>query len=194
MSFSEAAYNSAAKKLGVEVRAIKAVAEVESSGTTQWKIAELPLPPVRLEAHWFGKLTGYAYNDTHPQISSRKWNPALAASTHQGAWEQFWEASSIDFDAAVQATSWGAFQVMGFHWKALGYGSPREMMGAADIGPDGEADGQLDMFVRFILATPAAHDALKRKDWEAFENHYNGGGYGGAYARKMRAAYERNSK
>ncbi len=187
MSFSNEAYNSAADKLGVEVAAIKAVAQVESSGVTHWKIAELPLPPARLEAHWFGKLTGYAYNDTHPQISARKWTPSLAASTHQGAWEQFWEASSLDFDAAVQATSWGAFQVMGFHWKALGYASPKDLMGAADT-----ADGQLDMFVRFILATPAAHDALQRKDWQSFENAYNGGGYGGKYAAKMAAAYERN--
>jgi hypothetical protein len=186
MSYSDDAYNSAADKLGVEARAVKAVADVESAGQTFWTINGEQKPAIRLESHWFGKLTGYVHNDTHPQISSRKWDRNLAASTRAGAWDQYAEAASLDESAAIQACSWGAFQIMGFHWKALGYASPQAFRDSMNT----EA-GQLDAFARFVKATPAAHDALRRKDWRAFENAYNGGGFGGAYADKMAAAYER---
>lgn len=186
MSFSEQDYQEAANKLGVPVARVKAVAEVESGGATFWTINGRPKPPIRVEAHWFGKLTGYRYNDSHPNISSRAWNASLAAKTHDGAWRQFEEARALDESAAIQATSWGAFQIMGFHWKALKYANPQAMMEAMDT-----AGGQLDAFIRFIQASPAIEDALQRGDYEAFENHYNGGGYGGAYARKIEAAEAR---
>jgi len=31
----------------------------------------------------------------------------------------------LDPDAAIQASSWGAFQIMGFHYAALGFSSPQ---------------------------------------------------------------------
>ena len=70
----------------------------------------------------------------------------------------------------------------------LGYASPQAFRDSMNT----EA-GQLDAFARFIKATPAAHDALQRMDWQAFENAYNGGGFGWAYAAKMRDAYERRA-
>jgi hypothetical protein len=59
MSFSESDYQSAAQHLGAPVAHVKAIADVESAGETFWMIDGQQLPPVRLEAHWFGKLTGY---------------------------------------------------------------------------------------------------------------------------------------
>lgn len=185
---NDADYQAAADRLGVSLAAVKAVAEVESSGQPFWTIKGVQKPAIRLEAHWFGKFTGYAYNDTNPQISSKKWNLALAATTHAGAWAQYDEAAALDESAAIQACSWGAFQIMGFHWKALGYASPQ----AFRDGMNTEA-GQLEAFARFIHATPAAHDALQRQDWWAFEAAYNGGGFGGAYAKKMADAYARHA-
>lgn len=186
MAFTDEALQAAADRLECSLPAIKAVSEVESSGTPFWTINGEQHPPVRLEAHWFGKLTGYKYNASHPNISSTAWNPALAANTHEGAYQQLAEARALDEQAALQSCSWGAFQIMGFHWKALGYPNVQAMVAAMDT----EA-GQLDAFARFIHATPPAHDALQRLDWQAFENAYNGGGYNGAYAAKMVAAYER---
>lgn len=184
--FTEQDYEKADTMLGTnDVKKLKAVSMVESSGQNFWNIKGEQRPPIRLEAHWFGNLTKYKYNDTHPHISSKKWNPGLASSTWEGAWDQFEEAYALNPDAAIQACSWGPFQVMGFHWQKLGYDSPQAFKAAAY-----NTAGQMDMFVRFILNTPAAHDALLRGDWEAFENAYNGGGYNGAYATKIRAAYE----
>ena len=177
-------YQSAADRIGVDVAAVKAIAEVESSG----RGFRDGLPIIRLEAHWFGKLTGYQYNDSHPHISCRKWTPSLAARTQGEAWVQFDEAAALDESAAIQSTSWGAYQLMGFHWQTLGYASPQAMREA--MGTD---EGQLDAFVRFINADPVLVDALRRKDWHAFAARYNGLGQVERYAGLIAAAYERHS-
>lgn len=187
MAFTERALQAAADKLGCDLPAIKAVAEVESSGTTFWTVGGKQVPPIRLEAHWFGKLTHYVYNASHPHISSTAWNPALAATTHDGAYAQLAEAEALNKDAAEQSCSWGAFQIMGFHWQALGYPSVQAMVD--DMQTE---DGQLAAFVRFIEVSHNLRDALRYHDWEHFEVGYNGGGQNGAYATKLAAAYERN--
>ena len=148
-------YQSAADQIGAEVAAVKAIAEVESSG----RGFQNGRPIIRLEAHWFGKLTGYQYNESHPHISCRAWSPSLAARNQGEAWVQFEEAAALDEGAAIQATSWGSFQIMGFHWKALGYESPQAMREA--MGTD---EGQLDAFVRFVKADVVLMDALRRHD------------------------------
>jgi hypothetical protein len=177
-------YQSAADQIGVEVAAVKAIAEVESSGQG----FRDGLPIIRLEAHWFGKLTGYQFNDSHPHISCRAWTPALAARNQSEAWVQFDEAASLDEGAAIQSTSWGAFQIMGFHWRALGYDSPQSMREA--MGTDA---GQLDAFVRFVTADAVLVDAARRKDWHAFAARYNGLGQVDRYAGLIAAAYERHA-
>src|SRR5262245_26977038 len=113
-------YESAAGRLGVTARALQAVGAVESSGNAFWTIGGLQRPVIRLEAHWFGKLTNHRYDDSHPRISCRQWSPQLAARTPAAAWQQFEEAAALDEGAAIQATSWGAFQLMGFHYQRLG--------------------------------------------------------------------------
>ena len=178
-------YAQAADELGVEERAIKAVAAVESSGAGFWTIGGEKKPVIRLEAHWFGKLTKYAYNASHPQISCTAWTPALAARTPAAAWQQFDEAAALDEGAAIQATSWGAFQLMGFHYKNLGYASPQAMR--ADMDTE---QGQLSAFVRFIKADPVLLDALRRQDWQSFAGRYNGPGQIDVYSGRMARAYE----
>lgn len=179
------AYAEAAQRLKVEVAAVQAVAKVESSGEALWLIAGEWKPPIRLEAHWFGKLTGYRFNDTHPGISCRKWTPALAARTREGAWAQFEEAAALDRDAAIQASSWGAFQIMGFHFSGLGFPDPEAF---ADTMRTPE--GQIDVFARFIEVNPPILDALRRHDWTAFALHYNGPGQVDSYAGRLARAYQ----
>lgn len=78
---------------------------------------------------------------------------------------------------------------MGFHWKTLGFASPQDMKAAAFT----EA-GQLDLFVRFILANRPLQDALQRRDWHSFAAGYNGPGAVDVYAPKIANAYERHSR
>ncbi len=185
---TEADYQAAADRLGVPIAAVKAVAEVESSGVSFWTINGEQKPPVRLEAHWFGKFTAYRFNDSPPQISSKKWTPALAATTHSGAWGQVEVAAGLDKEAAYKATSWGAFQIMGMHFDRLGYASAEDFANSQYT-----EQGQLDAFICFIHADPVLLDSLRRQDWQAFAGRYNGPGQVDYYAGRMAAAFERHS-
>ncbi|MGP9633728.1 N-acetylmuramidase domain-containing protein [Halomonas sp. AOP43-A1-21] len=82
-------------------------------------------------------------------------------------------AKGIHTGAAIQSASWGLFQIMGFHWKRLGFDSPEAMEKAAN-----ESEGrQLDMFVAFILGDAVMHQALIDRDWPTFAERYNGSAY-----------------
>ncbi len=164
-----------------------AMASVESAGETCWVLDGQLVVPMRFEAHWFGKLTGYRFNDSHPDLSCLSWNPALSARTRAGAWDQLNRARALDRDAADQSTSHGAFQVMGMHWKRLTYPSVNAFVDSMSINGD---DGQMDAFTRFIEADPALHASLALGAWLDVEQRHNGGGYGGAYAGKLRASAE----
>lgn len=188
--FDTADYQRAAARLEIPVAYVMAMAEVESAGETLWSIGGEQLPPVRFEAHWFGKLTGYRFNASHPDLSSVSWNPDLAARTRAGAWDQVRRARQLDADAANEATSWGAFQIMGFHWKKLGFPSVQAFVDSMTSNGD---DGQMDAFVRFVEVDAALHASLAIGAWQDVERRYNGGGYGGAYAVKLQAAVARHS-
>ena len=185
MGFDAADYQRAAKLLDVPVPHIQAMAAVESSGETFWVLDDKLVVPVRFEAHWFGKLTGYRFNTSHPELSSVEWKAALASRTRAGAWDQVRRAEALDRSAARQATSWGGFQVMGFHWKSLGYPSVDALVDSMSANGD---DGQMDAFARFVDRNERLQFALKIGDWDTVELLYNGGGYAGAYAAKLRDA------
>ncbi len=189
MSFDLADYRRGAGALGAPSRNLMAVIAVESSGETSWTIGNRQVPPIRPEAHWFSKLTDRRFDGSNPDISSPTWRPELAARSKAEAWRQFGRMSELAPDAAIQATSWGAPQIMGFHWKALGYPSVQAFYDdVAGERADGFSDdGQMDMFVRFVRADPRLLTAIRNGDWETWETVYNGGGYGGAYAAKVRA-------
>jgi hypothetical protein len=181
--FDLADYRRGASALGAPSINLMAVSAIESSGENFWLLGNKHVPPIRLEAHWFSKQSGRRFDASHPDISSRSWRPELAAKTKAGAWEQYERAAALDATAAAEATSWGPFQIMGFHWRALGY--PNVLAFVDDVdGPDD--DGQMDVFVRFVKADRRLLAAIRAGDWETWETIYNGGGYGGAYAAKIR--------
>lgn len=187
MAFDEADYRRAAARLNVPVTNIMAMASVESAGETFWLLNGKLVVPVRFEAHWFGKLTSYRFNDSHPDLSCISWHPELAARTRAGAWDQLNRARALDREAADQSASHGAFQIMGMHWNRLGYPSVQSFVDSMSVNGD---DGQMDAFARFVQADPALHASLALGAWLDVERRYNGAGYGGAYAAKLRAAAE----
>lgn len=99
-------------------------------------------------------------------------------------------ARQIHPEAAIESASWGLFQIMGFHWRSLGYDSP-----AAFEARMRESEGwQLDAFVRFVRNNPTIHRALKGRDWRAFAANYNGPAYAkNAYDTRLAAAFNQFS-
>lgn len=181
--FAPEDYQRAAAATGVPVASIEAVTAVEASGETFWYLGDREVVPIRFEAHVFGQRTNFVFNRTHPELSCYSWTPSLAAKTHEGAWAMLERARLLDAKAADESTSWGAFQIMGYWWKDLKYSSVHEFV--ASMSDRGD-DGQMDAFVRIVLHDKRLQRALQGGDWETFERIYNGGGQGGAYARRIR--------
>jgi LysM repeat protein len=183
-ALTDADWQRAATALGVDVAAIKAVAQVEAAGSGFLADGR---PKILFEAHIFSDKTNGQFDRSNPNISSPRWNRELYAGG-AGEYPRLQQAMNLDRNAALQSASWGKFQIMGFNHKAAGYNSVE-----AFVQDMYKSEGkQLDAFVNFIKADPAMHSALKRLDWAGFAERYNGPGYAANnYDTKMRDAYNR---
>ena len=185
LPLTEEDYEAAAKKLGCDVAAVKAVSEVESGPHG----AFLPSgdPVILFERHKFSKFTGGKYDQSNPGISNRSPGGYGPVSKQH---DRFQEACALDSDAALQSCSWGRFQVMGFHWKNLGYPSLKEFVDGMYMS---EAN-HLDSFVRYVIKNGLAKH-LKNKNWAAFAEGYNGKDYKiNKYDQKLAAAYKKHNR
>lgn len=88
-------------------------------------------------------------------------------------WPAFNTAFSINPTAAMESTSIGLGQIMGFHWKRLGYTSVSEMWDDAKRG----LDMQFEQLIKFIETDLNLQKALSAKDWDTVASIYNGAGY-----------------
>lgn len=178
----------AADTLGVPVAAIRAVNEVESRG-------EGFLPDGRavilFERHVFYKrlkaqgLDADALSAKYPNIVSPTPGGYMGGAAE---YTRLAIAERIDTDAAHESASWGAFQIMGYHWQALAYSSVADFVARMQ---NSEGD-HLDAFVRFVAADTALLSALKGKKWAAFAKGYNGPDYArNLYDVKLARAYDR---
>ncbi|QKV20310.1 N-acetylmuramidase domain-containing protein [Oricola thermophila] len=182
----------AARDVGAEPAALLAVIEVESGGRAFAEIDGRKEPLIRFEGHWFDRLLdgrkrarARALGLASPRAGVVR-NPASQAER----WRLLAEAMKVDRPAALQSTSWGMGQVMGFHWKALGYASIEELVAEARSGPA----GQVRLMVRFMQANGLI-DALKARDWAAFARAYNGPRYRvHRYDSRIAAAYRRHRR
>lgn len=188
-------YTKAAKSLGVEEAAVKAVASVESNGSGFiTDAAGKQIPKILFERHiMFKRLRDFTPIKSADMVAKY---PDIVNPTPGGykgglaEHERLDRATKIDRNTALESASWGAYQILGLHWKALGFNSVQEFVNQAYT-----EDGQLDLFVRFVKASPNVLKALKAKDWAAVAKAYNGPNYAqNKYDIKMREAYEKFSR
>lgn len=183
----------AAEHLGVPVAAIKAVNEVESRGRG---FLDDGRPVILYERHIaYRRINERSDNaDALAERFPTLINPQRGGYAGGAAeWSRLASARQITPaypGVAEEACSWGQFQIMGFHWQALGYASIDEFVAAMTAS---EAQ-QLDAFVRFIEADPALLKALKARKWDAFAKAYNGPAYReNLYDVKLARAFERHT-
>lgn len=181
---TEQDYIDAAKTIGCEVAAIKAVDEVESGGRGGFDSEGRLL--IRFEGHKFRKHTGTRFDKSHPDISypySRIYH-----KTKPHGYSAFNVAFALDAHAAMLATSLGKFQPMGEYFEECGYSSVEEMFDAYR-----ESEGnQLLGFVNQIIAR-GLDDELRDKKWATFAFRYNGSDYKSmGYDVKIERAYQRH--
>lgn len=162
-------YELAAARLSVPVAYVRALCEVESSGS--------PFidgrPAILFEPHIFGRLTGGRYNSSHPHLSSPTWNPKLYPGSQKGRYDQLIEAICLDPDAGFASASYGAFQILGSNYKRCEAESPMAFAWA-----EAQSEGQqIHHFCNFITSDPIIWQALRRGDWVTVAKRYNGAAY-----------------
>lgn len=177
----------AADRLGVPLASIKAVNEVESRG--RGFLAD-GRPVILYERHVFWKqliahgVDPARYADRVSILSRQRGGYAGGAAEYV----RLASAMQIHAPAAEESASWGAFQVMGYHWKALGFADIESFV-ATQHRSEGD---QLATFTAFVLADPALHRALKARKWAQFARLYNGPAYAeNFYDTKLARAYAR---
>jgi peptidoglycan hydrolase-like protein with peptidoglycan-binding domain len=156
----------AAESLGVSPEALWTVVVVETSGR-----GFLPdrRPQVLFERHEFRRRTGGAFDTSHPDISGKPggYGPAGA---HQH--DRLAIAIACDRRAALESTSWGLGQIMGYNAALAGHSDAESLV----EGCCESEDEQLMAMARFILGR-RLHNPLAKGDWAAFARSYNGPSY-----------------
>lgn len=202
----------AARKLGVDVASVKAVQTVESKGSgfladgrliilyerhifrrEMDKLLDAPGDLARTTASKLGLtlLPGQqAAGAVKTALSARYsdvYNATPGGYVGGGAeWDDLVKARSINDTVGLLSASYGLFQVMGFHWKILGYASVQAMV---EDYRQGERN-QLLSFCNFILANPNLLTAIRTRNWAALAKGYNGADYAkNKYDIKLADAY-----
>lgn len=187
-------YKEAAARLNCSVAAIKAIAEVESRSD-----GFLPdgHPVILFERHIMyrqvrdklGQKKADELAAQYPDIINK--TPGGYGTTASQPARMDRAAKLIDRECALQSASWGKFQIMGYHWHALGYATLQTFINAMYR----DEAAHLFAFQRFIVINPGLHKALQRQDWPTVARLYNGPNYRlNAYDTRMAAAFAKHSK
>lgn len=179
------------KSKGIAPEVCAAVLAVESSGQG-FSQGHQGRMIIRFENHKFWQFWG----KQHPQVfrrhfrfqSGKAWLAHQWRASEEGPWEDFhgaqaseWQvlmfARQLNEDAALNAISMGAAQIMGFHWQRLGYTSVKHMFDAFCRSEDAQISGFFDFL------SPRMIQSLQRGEYEEFARLYNGPGQAKQYGR-----------
>ena len=156
-----------AKELGVEVRNILAVYNVETGGSAFTKEG---IPKLLFERHHFSKYTNHIYDKTNSDISGLK---RSKYGSYKEQLKYIKEAYVLDPVAAVKSASFGAFQILGSNYGLAGYSNMNDFYKDM-ISTD--ANIHLNAFISFVTKKGLI-DELKTEDWHEFARGYNGKNY-----------------
>ena len=183
-------FRTMAERLGVEEATLRAVVEVECS--SRGGFLSDGSPRILFEGHIFWKRLKARGIDPEPLAAANsdilypRWTRAHYRGG-SGEWDRFARAAKISLEAAIESTSWGLFQIMGFHWRTCGCRSAGEFRERMEHS---ERE-QMALAMQFLEKTGIA-EYLKTKDWCTFALRYNGSGYkSNQYDTKLAAAYRR---
>lgn len=183
---------SAARLLKCDVAAVKAVAEVESSGDGFLQDGKIKL---LFEGHKFYNYTKGAFAQSHPTLCYPKWTTQYYAKgpnaevRGQGEWQRLQQAMQLNRNAALMSASFGKFQIMGFNCVHCGFNDVEEFFTAMQSN-EGE---QLKAFCEYIQDVGLDNE-LREHRWSDFAFRYNGKEYWkNKYDVKLAAAWVKYS-
>ncbi|EZH73636.1 hydrolase [Aquimarina atlantica] len=187
-----------ADRFGLELAMVKAVNEIESNGKGFLVSGR---PRILFEGHIFWKelekrgVTPSQYVSEYTKnVLYKKWTK-VHYKGGAGEYDRLEKAAGMSDDpafheAAYSSASWGAFQIMGFHYLNLGFSSVDHFVSEMY---DHERE-HLNAFGKFIEATSFKGkkllDWIIEKNWARFAEGYNGPGYKkNKYDTKLKNAY-----
>lgn len=149
------------KDFGFETAVLMAFIDVETGGkgfNADGKIM------IQFEPSWFKRKAPYApsgiWSINKVDVQSKEW---LA----------FNDAFKKNSNSAMESTSIGLGQIMGFHWKRLGFNSVGEMWDHAKSS----LENQIWQIAKFIDTDRHLKTAITDKDWFTIAKLYNGAGF-----------------
>lgn len=181
-------YERAAKTIGCNVSAVRAVVTVEAAGAGFDAKNRLKVLP---EPHYFYKLLSGAKRDqaVAEGLAYPKWGTKPYDTTQDARYDRLARMMAIDVEAALDSCSWGLGQIMGANAEICGFRNAQDMV-TTFLQGEGR---QLDGIVGFIIGKGLA-GALARKDWAAFAKGYNGSAYAkNQYDVKLATAYRKHA-
>lgn len=156
-----------ASRLACTVKQLRAVSQVESGGAA---FDQEGRPKMLFERHLFHRLT-------EGKWSTCNFSNPKGGGYAEDSWAKLTMAACKDAAAAFAAASWGKFQVLGTHWRDLGYPSPIDL---AYSTVSSEA-GSYELLARYIEhnGLRGAISALSPdpETCRPFAAAYNGPGY-----------------
>ncbi len=165
-----------ASELNIEKEIVESVckAESEGKGFKDNKIV------IKFEGHVFYRMlvqNGFSKNQIR-KIASEHPTICYPCSTEKytkgqtNEYKRLEEAKQIHWTSAMESTSFGKFQIMGFNYKASGFNSLDSFV----IKLKQSEENQTLAFGKYI-ENRNLDDNLRKKDFAGFSKRYNGKGY-----------------
>lgn len=192
-----------ASRTGMTPRVLDAISRVESSGRPSRLRFEPHLylaerPDLRMEIPYTpcGRVQRLVDEGRCPAWPDGMWS-LVRRETDADAFDR---AARLDAAAAVRATSWGAYQVMGEYLmaEARDRGWPDHVgpvqedaiarYGIALFAADPAAVSEA-LMIRWIMDHPDALEAARKRDWRRFAAAYNGRANTAIYGPRLARAY-----
>lgn len=186
-----------ASQYNLELAVVKAVNEVESNGKGFLLDGR---PRILFEGHVFWRELKARGIDPQTLVSDRSKNvlyKSWVTTFYEGGkqeYDRLEKAAGLSdddavHDAAYASASYGAFQIMGFHYTLLGYPTVDNFV--SDLYT--HESKHLKAFGLFCKANNLIRH-LQSKNWASFAKGYNGSGYKkNKYDTKLASAYKRYS-
>lgn len=189
-SIADEDYEAAARSMGVEVAVLKAIGKKESKGNSFYRQGQAV---ILFERHkMYANLRDKGYTKTQLMNLKEKYprivNPIYGGyGTYTEQYEKLETAKKIDYDAAIQSSSWGKFQVLGCYY-SNSYSSTKELEEAMNMCEK----QQFNYFIAYLKGSTYLINAIKNKDWERIAQFYNGANWkvqNPTYASDIRTFY-----
>lgn len=175
-AITEAQFADAAARLGVPVAYMKGSRKIEAP---RGAFDDDGRPAILYERHKFRAHTvpPGRFDASNPALSGGPYGKG-GYGAYSAQWGKLADACALDPEAAFQACSWGAFQVLGESAVAMGYASAFDMA----LSLVASEAAHLETYVRFIEANGLADElrACRPHDPAScvpFVSRYNGPGF-----------------